>query len=56
MGMQRDTGGEGKEMGQVQPVYTPTGLGWVAAAAMLVTDKYFQGCYMMYFTKRHLEK
>ena len=56
MGMERDTEGVGKEMGQVQPVYAPSGLGYVAAAAMLVTDKYFQDCYRMDFTEKHLEK
>ena len=51
-----DTEEVGKEMGQMQPVYAPGRLHFVAAAAMLVTDKYFQYCYRMYFTEKHLEK
>lgn len=55
-GTESDTEGVGKEMGQVQPVDVPAGLGWVAATATLITDKYFQDCYRMYFTEKHLEK
>lgn len=56
MGMERDTEGVRKEMEQVQLVYAPGGLGYVAAAAMLVIDKYFQDCYRMDFTEKHLGK
>lgn len=71
MGIERDAEGRGEEMEQGQPVNVPAEAskplsfcfpwvigwaGWVAATAVVGTDKCFQNCYSIYFPEKHLEK